>query len=533
MTSASGWEEAGNYSNPYSDQQQHQQQQPQQMFYKSFPMQGKPNAGGHLQQPFQPIHQSMGLVSPPSIVPYGAPYTAAPPSTVFQSPPPQTYPSRKLCRFAERCRNGDECPYYHPKPHETNFYNPSQDQMMAYRSPPMIPYQQGYPYQGHPAMQYPPFFFQQNRAPLTNGKIHNQQQQPQNGIAKAPLPIIAQPENNNNTIAKHAPTIAATTNTTPAAPTSVEEQKGSKDTINKKDQSPVTVGDYTVQALVIDALVRGAREIESALDKDEYSIVAEEDAETLSAKPEVQEKVLEYFNKHSTQKSDSTHLLDILNRGNSEKPLTKRWWTLDPIDGTLGFLRRDQYAIALALMEDNVPVIGILGCPSLPWATKDPNGPKGCIFVAERGQGTVMRSLDGSNETKVSVSLKSDTTQAIFTESYVSRGFGHELNSKISKSLGVTAEPLRIDSQCKYAMVARGDSDVYLRLTQLDYQECIWDHAAGAIVVEEAGGVVTDFRGNKLDYSVGRKLSNNTGIAASNSNFSQPISKAIKESIQL
>jgi len=77
----------------------------------------------------------------------------------------------------------------------------------------------------------------------------------------------------------------------------------------------------------------------------------------------------------------------------------------------------------------------------------------------------------------------------------------------------------RIDSQCKYAMVARGDSDVYLRLSSLDYRwvqfglalvfvymiyrEMIWDHAAGVLIVEEAGGKVVDFRGNSLDFSVG------------------------------
>ncbi|GAM19362.1 hypothetical protein SAMD00019534_025370 [Acytostelium subglobosum LB1] len=301
-----------------------------------------------------------------------------------------------------------------------------------------------------------------------------------------------------------------------------------EETISKKDQSPVTVGDYTVQALVIDMLLRGATEHGEL---EEYSIVAEEDADTLSQQPDVQSKVLSYYNKYADTPINGERLATLLDKGKAKKPTTKRWWTLDPIDGTLGFLRRDQYAIALALMEDNVPILGVLGCPSLPISKGSIE--RGCIFVASKGAGSFMRTLQDVNEVSVKVSQQSDTSKAVFTESFVSRGFGHELNSKISNNLGVKSEPLKIDSQCKYAMVARGDSDIYLRLTQLDYKECIWDHAAGAIIVEEAGGIVRDFRGNKLDYSVGRKLDNNIGIVCSNNILYTPLTNAIKESIQL
>ena len=45
-------------------------------------------------------------------------------------------------------------------------------------------------------------------------------------------------------------------------------------------------------------------------------------------------------------------------------------WTLDPGDGTQGFLRSEQYAVALALLENNVPVVGVLGCPGSPHLTR-------------------------------------------------------------------------------------------------------------------------------------------------------------------
>ena len=84
-----------------------------------------------------------------------------------------------------------------------------------------------------------------------------------------------------------------------------------------------------------------------------------------------------------------------------------------------------------------------------------------------------------------------------------------------TKALEITEEPVRVDSQCKYAIVAQGQAQIYLRLpTRKDYREKIWDHAAGKIVVECAGGRVTDVNGNDLDFTKGRTLEDNRGIVA-------------------
>ena len=63
-------------------------------------------------------------------------------------------------------------------------------------------------------------------------------------------------------------------------------------------------------------------------------------------------------------------------------------WTLDPIDGTKGFLRGEQYAVCLALLVDSSVEVGVIGCPNLPLDPQKPNGQKGCLFIAVRGQGT-------------------------------------------------------------------------------------------------------------------------------------------------
>jgi 3'(2'), 5'-bisphosphate nucleotidase len=75
------------------------------------------------------------------------------------------------------------------------------------------------------------------------------------------------------------------------------------------------------------------------------------------------------------------------------------------------------------------------------------------------------------------------------------------------------AQSARLDSQCKYAVVARGQADAYLRMpTKKGYVEKIWDHAAGMLIAQEAGAIVTDITGAPLDFSCGRSLQANRGI---------------------
>jgi 3'(2'), 5'-bisphosphate nucleotidase len=90
---------------------------------------------------------------------------------------------------------------------------------------------------------------------------------------------------------------------------------------------------------------------------------------------------------------------------------------------------------------------------------------------------------------------------------------------ELAAALDVGVAPVRMDSQAKYAVLAAGAGELYLRLlssSKPDYCERIWDQAAGSILVEEAGGLVTDLRGVPLDFSQGRMLTRNRGILASN-----------------
>ena len=107
-----------------------------------------------------------------------------------------------------------------------------------------------------------------------------------------------------------------------------------------------------------------------------------------------------------------------------------------------------------------------------------------------------------------------------FCESVESGHSAQGDSAAVAAALGISSPPLRMDSQAKYALVARGEADLYLRLPiSVDYREKIWDHAAGALIVAEAGGVVTDIRGRPLEFNHGRELTANRGVIVSNGRF--------------
>jgi 3'(2'), 5'-bisphosphate nucleotidase len=79
------------------------------------------------------------------------------------------------------------------------------------------------------------------------------------------------------------------------------------------------------------------------------------------------------------------------------------------------------------------------------------------------------------------------------------------------------AQVVQVDSMDKYAMVACGDAELYLRIpVNRNYRHKAWDHAAGTALVQAAGGLVTDLNGEPLDFTQGALLANNRGMVVSN-----------------
>jgi 3'(2'), 5'-bisphosphate nucleotidase len=320
-----------------------------------------------------------------------------------------------------------------------------------------------------------------------------------------------------------------------------------KGTLSKSDASPVTIGDFGAQALIISAL-------KSNFPADE--IVAEEEASDLRSNEALRNKIWSYVQntKLDDPKSEqelggsiggADEMMDVIDQGNSQGGSKGRIWAIDPIDGTKGFLRGGQYAVCLALMVDGEVTVGVLGCPNLPVDDTvkidgslghDQSGTEansGVLFSAVKGRGATSRPLArGSLQTEHTIQMQplADISQAKFCESVEAAHSNHSEQAQIANRLSITSPSVRMDSQAKYASIARGAGDIYLRLpVRKDYQEKIWDHAAGFLIVREAGGEVTDMHGNVLDFAVGRTLAKNKGIVAAPKAVHGAVLKAVQE----
>jgi 3'(2'), 5'-bisphosphate nucleotidase len=280
--------------------------------------------------------------------------------------------------------------------------------------------------------------------------------------------------------------------------------------LSKGDASPVTVADFSVQALIAARLGR---------DHPCDALVAEEDATALRGAPGLSTRVVDVVRRADpTLRPDQ--ILDWIDRG-CGRP-ARRFWALDPIDGTKGLLRGGQYAVALALIVDGIVQLGVLGCPRLSLGHLAACGqPRvrggGGLAVAVRGRGAWWRPASDGSLRRLVVSRVHDPRRAQMLHSFEATHSDVDALRRVADALRMKQRPWLMDSQAKHAVVASGDADVLLRFpTRQDVHDAIWDQAAGSLLVEEAGGRVTDLGGRRLDFSTGRHLSRNEGLVASN-----------------
>lgn len=288
----------------------------------------------------------------------------------------------------------------------------------------------------------------------------------------------------------------------------VQARIGEVRAITKDDNSPVTVADFAAQAVV--AHVLGQR-------LGSFVLVGEESSDFLrdSANGAQLSAALDAARVVWPDVTRERFLL-ALEQGHGE-PTLDGFWTLDPVDGTKGFLRGEQYAVALAYVERGVPVIGAMGCPNLPASFDKPLGKpdaRGTVYSCVRGGGVFESVAElGAAPRKITRVVRGAATPLRVTASVEKAHSNISATDQVAALVSPKFELVQVDSQCKYAVVARGQADLYLRLpTKKGYVERIWDHAAGALVASESGCVVSDVFGKPLDFGHGRGLEKNAGI---------------------
>ncbi|CAL0328897.1 unnamed protein product [Lupinus luteus] len=309
---------------------------------------------------------------------------------------------------------------------------------------------------------------------------------------------------------------------------------------SKDDDSLVTVADLSVQATVSWLLSEtfGVQNVEIVAEEDIQTITKDDSAGLLEAVVNTVNESLASASKYGLQSPETnlgtSEVLKVISRCNSSGGPSGKHWVLDPVDGTLGFVRGDQYAVALALIEDGQVVLGVLGCPNYPVKTEWLNYHyqyhqttsqssqttlnqcgKGCVLYATKGSGKAwLQSLSSGDKMLewpncarlIRVSSTDDPALATLCEPVERANSNHSFTAGLAHSVGLRKQPLRVHSMVKYAAIARGDAEIFMKFAKSGYKEKIWDHAAGVVIVEEAGGVVTDAGGRALDFSKGMYL---------------------------
>jgi 3'(2'), 5'-bisphosphate nucleotidase len=295
--------------------------------------------------------------------------------------------------------------------------------------------------------------------------------------------------------------------------------------IIKPDHSPVTLADMGIQAIA------GAL-LEQYLP--EAVLVAEEDADYLRT-PEGGEdlEIVTGFVHSFFPHAKPEKVCQWIERGRG-KP-TGSFWTLDPIDGTKGFLRGGQYVTALALIEDGQVELAAIGCPELELSKHKALG-KGIGIFAARGQGCWAFSLEDMEDLKKWVRLQvsgcQEVSKASILDSFDPEHRNTEKDRCIREILGIQAEPRVLDSMAKQVLLAAGDAEIFFRTLpkkEPGHREKIWDVAAGALAIEESGGRVTDLEGQKLDFGAGLTLARNPGLVATNGILHEAVLGALQE----
>ncbi len=284
-----------------------------------------------------------------------------------------------------------------------------------------------------------------------------------------------------------------------------------REPVIKPDGSPVTAGDLAVQMAVCSVLAKRTPQWMVVGEEGEASVLGDAGAEILArAVAAVRESM------GSDAPSDPSIFL-----ANHPKPEGSTWWTVDPIDGTKGFRSARHYALCLALIENERATVGVLSCPTLVMGKNlldiGSDEQYGTVYAALKGHGAwKFQPANGVNQLPNSAVRLHRPKHAAPTWRVcdsIEGGSRAERMRGIMSATGLTWNSVSLDSQCKYALVAEGVADCFMRVPASYGAEKVWDHAPGAVVAEEAGARVSDLAGKPLIFA-GDSLDQNVGTLA-------------------
>lgn len=172
----------------------------------------------------------------------------------------------------------------------------------------------------------------------------------------------------------------------------------------------------------------------------------------------------------------------------------ERFFLVDPLDGTKEFLKRNgEFTVNIALVEDGVPVAGVVLAPAL-----------GELFYAAQGLGAWKRDAAGTREIFTSAYTPSRPLRVMGSRSHG----GDKLAAWLAMLRGEYSF-VPAGSSLKFCRIAEGQADLYPRFGPTSQ----WDTAAAQAVLEVAGGAVLDMLRERLRYGLERPVLNSEFLA--------------------
>lgn len=171
----------------------------------------------------------------------------------------------------------------------------------------------------------------------------------------------------------------------------------------------------------------------------------------------------------------------------------KRYWLVDPLDGTKEFIKRNgEFTVNIALIDAGVPVLGVVYAPVLGW-----------LYSGVQGHGASKQCAEGLVSIHTAaIAAKQSSLKVVASRTHR----GEELDAWLAavSTQFDEVETISMGSSLKICLVAEGKADIYPRLSLTSE----WDTAAAQAVLEAAGGKLVDVNWQAYRYNQKANLLN-------------------------
>jgi 3'(2'), 5'-bisphosphate nucleotidase len=186
-------------------------------------------------------------------------------------------------------------------------------------------------------------------------------------------------------------------------------------------------------------------------------------------------------------------------------------WIIDPLDGTKDFINKTgEFCVMVGLVEKESCVLGCILEPVT-----------GAITIAEKGKGAFKSVGDTWKQIKVNTNNKIGSYRAVTSRNHLST-----TEKNILDALHISEHRPHGSCGLKIIQICCGNAEMYFTTTNKINQ---WDTAAGSIIIQEAGGIITDYCGDQLEYNK-TPINHERGVFVSNGMNHSIISTMIKKS---